>query len=182
MENVRDRIVAAASDVIVRDGYIPTTIKSIANEAGVAPGLIHYYFSSKEELMVAAVRCECRRIGEQRSGTPPPGLEEAFQMMKASILEDRRFYTLLIRMVGIALENGAIAAEVSTFIRELREYVESVLATAFSKRDAAASNITSTAAAICGSLLGIAIQDQLEEGFNTDGAVEALIGWAMKEE
>lgn len=36
-----------------KKSYFETTIRDIAKEAGVAPGLIYYYFESKEELLLA---------------------------------------------------------------------------------------------------------------------------------
>src|SRR5438445_9413790 len=49
-------IIEAASAVMGRKGYDGTSMKDIAAEAGVAQGLIHYYFGSKEDLLVAVVR------------------------------------------------------------------------------------------------------------------------------
>src|SRR5438445_2147864 len=49
-------IIEAASAVMGRQGYDKTSMKDIAQEAGVAQGLIHYYFGSKEDLLVAVVR------------------------------------------------------------------------------------------------------------------------------
>jgi AcrR family transcriptional regulator len=51
----RGEIVRAAVTVLGRAGCADTSMKEIAHQAGVAPGLLHYYFSSKEELLVAAV-------------------------------------------------------------------------------------------------------------------------------
>lgn len=48
----RDRIVAAASAVLGRQGYGGTSLKDVAKEAGVAVGLLHYYFESKELLLL----------------------------------------------------------------------------------------------------------------------------------
>lgn len=49
-------IMEAATAVMSRQGYDKTSMKDIAQEAGVAQGLIHYYFGSKEDLLVAVVR------------------------------------------------------------------------------------------------------------------------------
>jgi AcrR family transcriptional regulator len=49
-------IIEAATTVMSRKGYDGTSMKDIAQEAGVAQGLIHYYFGSKEDLLVAVVR------------------------------------------------------------------------------------------------------------------------------
>jgi AcrR family transcriptional regulator len=51
----RTEIIRAATSVLGRRGYSATPRKEIAREAGVAPGLLHYYFDSKEALLVGVV-------------------------------------------------------------------------------------------------------------------------------
>ena len=40
----RSQIVRAAAAVLGRQGYAETSLKDVAREAKVAPGLLHYYF------------------------------------------------------------------------------------------------------------------------------------------
>jgi AcrR family transcriptional regulator len=51
----RGQIIAAAAAVLGRQGFHETSLKDVAREAGVAPGLLHYYFSSKEDLLCDVV-------------------------------------------------------------------------------------------------------------------------------
>jgi len=51
----RGQIVRAATTVLGRQGYAETSLKDVAREAGVAPGLLHYYFESKQELLLEVV-------------------------------------------------------------------------------------------------------------------------------
>ena len=51
----RGEIIRAAVAVLGRAGSADTSMKEIAHQAGVAPGLLHYYFVSKDELLVAVV-------------------------------------------------------------------------------------------------------------------------------
>ena len=51
----RGEIIRAAVTVLGRAGCADTSMKEIAREAGVAPGLLHYYFESKDELLMAVV-------------------------------------------------------------------------------------------------------------------------------
>ena len=59
-------IIEAASAVMAREGYAATSMKDIAREAGIAQGLIHYYFGSKEDLTLAVLRQAC---GEMMDAT-----------------------------------------------------------------------------------------------------------------
>ena len=52
----RTQIVAAMLPVLAEHGYERATIALIARQAGLAPGLIHYYFPSKREILVSLVR------------------------------------------------------------------------------------------------------------------------------
>jgi AcrR family transcriptional regulator len=58
------QIVDAAGRVMARQGYGGTTMKDIAAEAGIAPGLIHYYFDSKEDLLLAVTGNLCVQMRE----------------------------------------------------------------------------------------------------------------------
>ena len=51
----RGEIIRAAVHVLGRAGCADTSMKEIARQAGVAPGLLHYYFESKDELLMAVV-------------------------------------------------------------------------------------------------------------------------------
>ncbi len=47
----RRRLVAAATEAILEKGLSCVTLADIANHAGIAPGSVNFYFSSKEELL-----------------------------------------------------------------------------------------------------------------------------------
>ena len=51
----RSEITAALLAVIARHGYEKATIQAIAAQAGLAPGLIHYHFKSKQEILVSLI-------------------------------------------------------------------------------------------------------------------------------
>src|SRR6186997_558199 len=49
----RERLYATAIGLISRRGYEATTLRDIANEAGVSVGLLYRYFPSKQAVIVA---------------------------------------------------------------------------------------------------------------------------------
>jgi AcrR family transcriptional regulator len=55
-EDARNRILVAAADCIVRDGLASVRMAAIARAAGVSSGLLHYHFTTKEQLLVAVLR------------------------------------------------------------------------------------------------------------------------------
>jgi AcrR family transcriptional regulator len=52
----REAILEAARSYFERHGYERATIRAIAAEAGVDPALVHHYFGSKDQLLVAALK------------------------------------------------------------------------------------------------------------------------------
>lgn len=53
------RIIAAMRASVGRRGAAGSTFDHVAREAGVSRGLLHYYFGSKERLLVEVVRQDC---------------------------------------------------------------------------------------------------------------------------
>lgn len=51
----RAQIVASLQKVMARSGYAGATIAEIARESGLTPGLVHYHFHDKREILVALV-------------------------------------------------------------------------------------------------------------------------------
>jgi AcrR family transcriptional regulator len=52
----RDRILEAAVRVFARTGYHRARVSDIANEAGIAYGLVYHYFDNKEDLLASLFR------------------------------------------------------------------------------------------------------------------------------
>jgi AcrR family transcriptional regulator len=53
--DLRERLLDAALACFAADGIAATSLKSIAQRAGVTPALVHYYFGGKDELQAAVV-------------------------------------------------------------------------------------------------------------------------------
>ncbi len=54
-EQRKQEIVDALLRVMAERGYEKASIQAIAKEAGLAPGLIHYHFKTKQEILLALV-------------------------------------------------------------------------------------------------------------------------------
>lgn len=57
-----DEILAAASQAIVERGFSDTRVSDIAEIAGTSTGTIHYYFDSKQDVLMAALRWASDRL------------------------------------------------------------------------------------------------------------------------
>lgn len=105
-ERTRDLIFAKALELFRKRGFAVTTMKDIANAAGVATGAAYYYFESKETIVAAYYRqvqsLHAAKVREQLAGKE--GLRERLASVvhvKLEILnDDREFLGALFRYTG----------------------------------------------------------------------------------
>src|SRR3989441_2673635 len=134
-DQTKDRIIEAAYQALVKRGYHETSMKDIAAEAGVAPGLAHYYFETKEDLLVAAIEHACEPLmkaweeaGVSLSGPMPEDADPmmfariGFELAKAELKSYGGLFLLTFDMFGVGLHNPKIASAVRTFIEERRAF------------------------------------------------------------
>lgn len=67
----RTQLVDAALDVAAQEGIAATTVRRVADRAGVALGVVHYCFADKDELFAALAA----RIVDSLAGAGAAGLE-----------------------------------------------------------------------------------------------------------
>jgi TetR/AcrR family transcriptional regulator, transcriptional repressor of bet genes len=73
----RDEIALVACRVVAENGFEQATIVRIAREAGYTTGMVAHYFDTKQDIIVAALRLNLRRIEERLtrpSGEAPADL------------------------------------------------------------------------------------------------------------
>lgn len=181
-KNTRERIVSAAYQALVELGYEATSVKDIAGRAGVAPGLVHYYFTSKEDLVLAAVRFGCDEFEKASGLEPEQEALRAFEGAKRDLLVERRrsFYRLFIDMCGVAMHNPAVAEALRLFIDEDRGRIETLARGVLAQRGRAGSEAPPIAGAIWGAIFGITLQGLLDPAFNHGEAMDTLARMAME--
>lgn len=175
-EETQTKILDAAFQSLADDGYRDTTMKEIAGRAGMATGLAHYYFESKEDLLLAALEHGCPVAKLDLAGMP--GLEQArigFAAEKQWQVWNRDAYKVIFDMVGIGMHDPKVAEKIRGFLQERRDIVtrisEAVLA---DSANPAGLRPEAIGAAIWGAFLGIALQRLIEPDFDGDAALDAL--------
>ncbi len=128
------RIIEAMRASVARRGSAGSTFDHVARDAGVSRGLLHYYFGTKEQLLVEVVRHDADvRMGwlETRLTTARTA-EDFLEMLVSSLQEtvegDPEFMTLSIELFTLARRNDEIAAELSALLRRTRNRVAEMLA------------------------------------------------------
>ena len=61
-EETKQKILDGVRKSLIKEGQRRSTIKVIADYAGVNHGLVHHYFGSKEELMVALIQHQSQQV------------------------------------------------------------------------------------------------------------------------
>lgn len=132
-ERIR-HIIEASAAVLARDGYAGTSMKDIAREAGVAQGLIHYYFGSKEDLVLAVVRQACaemleetRRSFSEAQGPPLTRAWAGLQAAEKRSAERPELFRLLIEMVPLSHNSTALRTQMQEMYANLVDEVSDMV-------------------------------------------------------
>ncbi|NMD56846.1 MULTISPECIES: TetR/AcrR family transcriptional regulator [Tsukamurella] len=133
----RAQLSDALARVAARDGLHAVSMRSVAAEAGVSLRLVQYYFTSKEQLLVGALRhleeqSNARwRVRLARLGTDPTPRQVLDAFVAEALPTDapsRDFYLVSNAFSGLATTEPTLAAEpLAGGVGRLRESV----ATAF---------------------------------------------------
>ena len=130
------RIVEAMRHSVARRGAAGSTFDHVSREAGVSRGLLHYYFGTKEQLLVEAARRDCdqriealeRRLADAQTADDFVAL--LAENLQETIREDPDFVTLLFELFTLSRRNADIAVEYARLVRLTRERLASMLAAA----------------------------------------------------
>jgi AcrR family transcriptional regulator len=130
------RIVEAMRHSVARRGAAGSTFDHVSREAGVSRGLLHYYFGTKEQLLVEAARRDCDQrieVLEQRlagAQTADDFVALLAKNLEETIREDPDFVTLVFELFTLSRRNADIAVEYARLVSLTRERLASVLAAA----------------------------------------------------
>jgi AcrR family transcriptional regulator len=111
----RDKLIDAAFAVVAREGFDKASVKEIAKEAGLAPGLLHYHFATRDALLEAALRKSLAAYQDdsrQRRSTTTRDrqLDAYFASARAASLSDKDFFRVRLSFAAKALAEPALAA------------------------------------------------------------------------
>jgi AcrR family transcriptional regulator len=107
----QEALVRAAYRLIASKGIERTTLQDITDAAGVSKALAVYYFKSKENLLLAAIRWVLGRVAERMTGVvdSAEAPEDKVRAMVDAIFVDPRrnrdFYLAYTALIGEAARN-----------------------------------------------------------------------------
>ena len=113
----RALIVEAAEQVMLEEGYAAASTRRVAARAGLKPSLVHYYFPTTEDLLLA-VNSKGAAAGDRR-------LEEALSSpdpLRAlwKLLTDSSQTALALETMALANHRKAIRTEIARHVEEVR--------------------------------------------------------------
>ncbi|HEX3361190.1 MAG TPA: TetR/AcrR family transcriptional regulator [Solirubrobacterales bacterium] len=127
------RIVDAMRESVARRGAAGSTFEHVAREAGVSRGLLHYYFGTKERLLIEVVRRDSdlriERLDEMlgEATTADAVLDVLVKSLTDLIDNDPGFFLLLYELFSAGRRKPEIQHEVGQLFEATRSHVAKVL-------------------------------------------------------
>jgi AcrR family transcriptional regulator len=139
-KTTKDTILAAARAQFAHAGYEKTTIRSIAQEAGVDAALVMHYFGAKQKLFMTVMLPLAQqeldtRIGHLRKASSIDQLVNIWVPMISLTLADPQFRQLFVGLIRAAaseseaasMVRGVIASRISGILEHLMPPAEAKL-------------------------------------------------------
>ena len=127
------RIVEAMRASVAERGTAGSTFDQVARAAGVSRGLLHYYFGTKERLLIEVVRrdCEVRKAALAGALAEAGSADDVIAVLVASLEDvvrnDPAFVTLIFELFVLSRRHEDVAAAFAELLSRLREQVADVL-------------------------------------------------------
>jgi TetR/AcrR family transcriptional repressor of bet genes len=172
----REQIIAAASHVLSEQGYDATTLKAIARAAGLAPGLVHYHFGGKDQLLVEVLQQASQRYTESMAPlrAASPGAVSAAAAMaepQRRSVEEPAWYRLRYELFALGLRNPAIQPGLQALLASGRDSIAASVRSVIGQEQAESDAI---AALLLACFDGLALQYMADPAFDLAAAYAAL--------
>ncbi len=129
------RIVDAMRQSVAARGAAGSTFEQVAGEAGVSRGLLHYYFGTKERLLIEVVRrdSEIRITRLDQALSQAKSVDDVLDVLVSSLTDmidnDPGFFLILYELFSAGRRNPEIQRELGQLFDRTRSHVAEVLET-----------------------------------------------------
>jgi AcrR family transcriptional regulator len=127
------RIVDAMRKSVAKRGAAGSTFEQVAREAGVSRGLLHYYFGTKERLLVEVVRRDTELRIEMldeplaKAQTVDDVLDGLVTLLMDLIENEPEYFLLLFELFSAGRRNTDIQRELGQLFQRTRGHVGEIL-------------------------------------------------------
>lgn len=163
VEDRREQIIDAATRVFSEKGFTKATNKDVAREAGITPGLIYYYFESKEKLLAAMIESRSpirllTALTPQVLALPPEAFLRFIIRQVLSIIEGENFTQLIRVMLPEIVHNPEMTPTVASFIQRVIGFLTSYFESKMEAGELRRSDASLTAQVFLGSVMGFVLR------------------------
>jgi AcrR family transcriptional regulator len=179
------RIVEAMRASVAARGFEASTFDQVARAAGVSRGLLHYYFGTKERLLLEAVALDCElrheRLDQAMVGanTVDEVLAALVRTFEEIIGDGTSQEVMYFEVMTLAQRNPEIAAQLAGLGRLLRGYLADALR---ERAEAGALRLRVDAEIAAGFLLvladGLTVRLMSEPGFDIGPLIDQSVAAA----
>lgn len=175
----QERIIAAAYQVLAEKGYDEASTKEIARAAGVAQGLIGYYFSSKDLLFAEVFRRESERYCESLSfirshGEEPltvDGIKSALSVPKSRAESNPSWIKLRYELFALGLRNPAVSGSIKETLARKRAHLTELIESVSKLPEEHSRKLAPILLSVFD---GLGLQRLCDEDFDYEGAYDTL--------
>ncbi|NJN18355.1 MAG: TetR/AcrR family transcriptional regulator [Oscillochloris sp.] len=174
-EESRAKIMAAALQLFGAYGYERTSVRMIAEAAGVAQGLMYSHFQGKDDLLRAIFSRSIADVRESfaRAAAGDPSVSAVERLIRAAFAIVRERLDFWRLSYGARMQQAVLAAlgpDLSTWTAEIRGALEQLL------RESGVADAATEAELLFAAIDGIAQHYSLEpDRYPLDAVTEALI-------
>jgi AcrR family transcriptional regulator len=166
----RAEIVSATIRCLARDGYARLTMKRVAAEAGVSPGILHYYFPDKRAILAAAAAAVTSDL-DRRVAVAARGARDARSRLRAVIrtclevaIRERTVWSVFIQFWGEALHDRDLAALNARSYARARRLLAAGLAPGFDAGTFRGPDVEAASVVVVALLDGLSLQLTFDRG------------------
>lgn len=175
----RERLIAAGYTILAEKGVEAATVKEIALLADVSPGLFHYHFKSKDELLLAVLWEAGTRFAEQLRQDLQEALKTqpfpAVALVKAHEVgyKDPAWYRLRYELFALGLRKPAFLPAVGEYLAKTRQTMAQTITALTGMEEAQARDM---AMVMLACVDGLALQQLAQPGLDMSAAYALVQG------
>lgn len=170
-EEKRRRLLDAAEEIMLKEGYAAVSSRSVAAAMGINPSLVHYYFQTIDDLFVALMQRRAdrnvRRMVEALESTQP--LRSWWELVS-----DPRGTALYAELMAAANHRPALKAEVGEVAHRMRKMQIERLDTLLHEYDLDPELLPPVLVAAAMQGLAFGVVHDLSAGYDTQPEAAAL--------
>lgn len=165
----RRRILDAAEELFSEKGYEKTSFVDIATRSGISRGSIPWHFTNKDGLLIAVIERANQRHMSLDHFSEVPTFDEILERMAELAREFRGRLQFAVLTEALTSE-GAVHEQYLAHYAEQRKRIAHWL----KLMNVKAASREQLAVAICGSLIGVMLQWQIDPSIDLEGSYREL--------